>query len=72
MICQVTIKRWMVYVDGTSNARDSRVSVVLVFPEGIRVDKLLRLGFWVSKNDVEYEALISGLRVTQELRAKEI
>ncbi|XP_075656553.1 uncharacterized protein LOC142626727 [Castanea sativa] len=45
MICQVTVRRWKVYMDGASNTRGSGVGVVLVSLEGIKVKKSLRLGF---------------------------
>lgn len=53
------------YVDGTSNGRGSgvRVGVVLIFPKGIRLDKLHRLGFQASNNKAVYEALLIGLQV---------
>ena len=62
MICQVTVRQWKVYVDGMSNVRGSGVKVLLVSPEGIRVEKSLRLGFQASNNEAKYEALIVGLQ----------
>ena len=59
-------------MDGTSNARGSRVEVVMVSPEGIRVEKSLRLGFRASNIEAKYEALIAGLRAAQKLEAKEV
>ena len=64
MICQVTVRQWKVYVDGMSNVRGSGVKVLLVSPEGIRVEKSLRLGFQASNDKAKYEALIVGLRAT--------
>ena len=71
-ICQVTIKKWSVYVDGASNARGSGIGVVLISPEGLRLEKSLRLGFHASNNEAEYEALIASLRVVQKLSAEEV
>ena len=71
-ICQVTIKKWSVYMDGASNTRGSRIKVVLISPEGLRLEKSLRLGFRASNNEAEYEALIAGLRAVQKLGAKEV
>ena len=72
MICQVIVRGWKVYMDGTSNARGSRVEVVMVSLEGIRVEKSLRLGFRASNIEAKYEALIAGLQAAQELGAKEV
>jgi len=71
-ICQVTVKKWSVYVDGAANARGSGIKVVLISPEGLRLEKSLRLGFCASNNEVEYEALIVGLRAVQKLGAEEV
>ena len=71
-ICQVTIKKWSVYVDGASNARGSGIGVVLISPEGLRLEKSLRLGFHASNNEAEYEALIASLRVVQKLSAEKV
>ena len=35
---------WKVYVDGAANQRGSRVGLVLISPEKITIEKLLRLG----------------------------
>ena len=72
IVCQVTIKRWKVYVDSVSNARGSRIGVVLVSPEGVRLEKSLKLGFTASNNEAEYEALIAGLRAAQKLGVEEL
>jgi len=36
---------WQVYVDGASNCRGEGVGIILVSPEGLRVEKSFRLGF---------------------------
>ena len=49
---------WKVYVDGTTNQRGSRVGLVLVSPEKTIIEKSLRLGFSITNNEAEYEALL--------------
>ena len=71
-ICQVRVKHWQLYVDGASNATGPRVGIVMVSLEGLRMENSLRLGFRASNNEVEYEALIAGLRVVQKLSAEAI
>ena len=66
-ICLVTIKQWQVYMDGASNARGSRVRIVMVSPEELRLEKSSRLGFRTSNNEAKYKALIAGLRAVQRL-----
>lgn len=53
------------YVDGASNIRGSRIRVVMISLKGVQLKKSLRLGFRASNNEVEYKALISGLRAVQ-------
>ena len=71
-ICQVMVRQWRVYVDGASNARGSRIGIVMVSPEGVRLEKSLKLGFQASNNEAEYEALIAGLRAIQKLGGEEV
>ena len=59
-------------MDSVSNARGSGVGIILISPKGLRLEKLLRLGFHASNNESEYKALIAGLRAVQKLGAKEV
>ena len=54
---------WRVYVDGVANHRGSGVGLVLISPERIIIEKSLRLGFLVTNNEAEYEALLVGIDV---------
>ena len=61
---------WKVYVDGTANQRGSRVGLVLVSPEQIIIEKLLRLGFSTTNSEAEYEALLEGMSMVQRMGGK--
>ena len=63
---------WKAHVDGTANQRGSRVGLVLVSPEGITIEKSLRLGFSATNNEAEYEALLEGMSMIQKLGGKSI
>ena len=52
------ILRWEVYMDGAANQRGSGIGLVLISPEGIAIEKSLRLGFSATSNEAEYEALL--------------
>ena len=52
---------WKAHIDGAANQRGSGVGLVLVSPEGITIEKSLRLGFLATNNEVEYEALLEGM-----------
>ena len=71
-ICRVWVKCQKVYVDSASNARGSGVGIVMVSPKGLRMEKLLRLGFHGLNNEAEYEALLAGLWAVQKLGAEEV
>ena len=59
-------------MNGASNARGFGVRVVMIYPEGLRLEKSLRLGFRASNNEAKYDALIVGLRVVQKLDVEEV
>ena len=48
-------------MDGVSNARGSGVGIVMISPEGLWLEKSLRLGFRALNNEAKYKALITIL-----------
>ena len=62
--------RWKLYVDGARNDYCSRAGVVLETPERQSLCYALRLEFPSTNNEVEYEALIAGLKIAKELNIK--
>ena len=71
MVCPVEKISWKVFMDGASSALRAGVRIVVITPEGIRLEHSFRLGFKASNNEAEYEALLVGLRVVLDLGAKE-
>ena len=63
---------WKVFVDGSSNENGSGAGIILISPEGHRFHSVLRFGFKASNNEAEYEALLAGLRIAQELKASSV
>ena len=61
---------WEVYMDGAANQRGSRIGLDRISPEGITIEKLLRLGSSATNNEAEYEALLQGMMVVQKLSGK--
>ena len=72
VICSAEIRPWRVFVDGASNAMGAGAGIVIITPEGIRLEHSFRLGFKVSNNEAEYEALLAGLRAVLHLGAKDV
>ena len=52
---------WKAHIDGAANQRGSGVGLVLVSPEGITIEKSLKLGFSATNNEAEYEAVLEGM-----------
>ena len=69
MVCHVENCSWRVFVDGASRAMGADAGIVIITPEGIRLEHSFRLGFKASNNEAEYEALIAGLKTFLDLRA---
>ncbi|XP_026431941.1 uncharacterized protein LOC113329190 [Papaver somniferum] len=63
---------WKIYTDGSANTDGAGVGCVLVFPEGLQIEKGIRLGFTASNNQAEYEAAISGLKDALHLGARKV
>ncbi|XP_065631368.1 uncharacterized protein LOC136068314 [Quercus suber] len=72
MISQQGPSHWEAYVDGAANQRGSRVGLVLISPEGIIIEKALRLGFSATNNEAEYEALLMGMSMVQRMGGKAV
>ncbi|KAK1592620.1 hypothetical protein Q3G72_027763 [Acer saccharum] len=62
-------KAWILYTDGASNQTGCRAGIVLTDPEGIECSHCFRFKFKATNNEVEYEALLAGMKVVEELGA---
>ena len=59
-------------MDGASNAMGAGAGIVIITPEGMRLEHSFRLGFKASNNEAESEALLAGLRAVLHLGAKDV
>ncbi|XP_030922874.1 uncharacterized protein LOC115949725 [Quercus lobata] len=55
-----------------ANQRGSGVGLVLLSPEGITIEKLLRLRFSATNNEAEYEALLEGMWMIRKMGGKSV
>ena len=55
-----------------SSAMGAGTEIVIITPEGIRLEHSFRLGFRASNNKAEYEALLARLRTVLGIGAREI
>ncbi|KAK8957541.1 hypothetical protein KSP39_PZI001125 [Platanthera zijinensis] len=58
---------WAIYVDGASGRNSSGAGVVLINPNGVKLEQAIKFYFPVTNNQAEYEALLAGLRLAREL-----
>ena len=61
---------WQLFMDGAANKKGSKIRIVMLSPDGITLEKSLRLRFLATNNEVEYKALLAGLNVVQKLGGK--
>ena len=72
VICHVDCRLWKVFVDGASSAIRVGARIAIITPKGIRLEHSFRLGFRASNNEVEYEALLTGLKAVLGMGAWEV
>ena len=72
LICKVEIQPWIIKFDGSSTEKSAGARVVITSPEGTKIALSFNLDFECTNNQVEYEALIIGLQILQDLGVKEI
>ncbi|KAK8951092.1 hypothetical protein KSP39_PZI003623 [Platanthera zijinensis] len=63
---------WEMLVDGASGKNSFGGGIVLVSPEGTRIEQALKVHFILTNNQAEYEAIIAGLRLARELGIQDI
>ena len=72
VVCHVKVHPWKVFVDGASSAIGAGAGIVIITPEGIRLEHSLRLGFRASNNKAKYKALLVGLKAIRDMGAWEV
>ena len=56
-------------MDGALSAMGAGAGIVIINPEGIRLEHSFRLGFKASNNKAEYEAFIAELKTAFDMGA---
>ncbi|GKC45515.1 reverse transcriptase domain-containing protein [Tanacetum coccineum] len=65
-------KPWILFTDGSSCTDDSGARLILINPEGMEFTYALRFRFDATNNEAEYEALIAGLRIAEQIGVKNL
>jgi ribonuclease HI len=63
---------WTINVDGLANKRCGGAGVIVKPPQGKGLKYDIRLGFKVTNNEAEYEAIIAGLAIAKELGVQNV
>nr|GEY17012.1 reverse transcriptase domain-containing protein [Tanacetum cinerariifolium] len=63
---------WTLFTDGSSCVDGSGAGLILTNPERVKFTYVLRFRFAASNNEVEYEALVAGLRIATQMGVKNI
>ena len=63
---------WVLHVDGSSTSGGSGEGPILQVPQETKVSYALKFGFEANNNEAEYEALVTGLKLTKDIGAERI
>nr|GEZ03835.1 hypothetical protein [Tanacetum cinerariifolium] len=63
-------KPWILFMDGSSCTDGSGAGLILTNPKGMEFTYALRFRFDATNNKAEYEALIAGLRIAEQMGVK--
>ncbi|KAL0288773.1 UNVERIFIED_CONTAM: hypothetical protein Scaly_2720700 [Sesamum calycinum] len=63
---------WLLHVDGSSTAQGSGAGAVITSPQGEDVEFAIKFDFKASNNEAEYEALVPGMRIAQDVGASHL
>ncbi|KAK4381833.1 hypothetical protein Sango_2929900 [Sesamum angolense] len=66
------IEKWLHHVDGSPTIQGSGVGVVVISPHGEDLEFSVKFGFKASNNETEYEALLIGMKMADEARARHL
>ena len=63
---------WILYVDGSSSRTCSGAGLLIMSPNGARLEHAVRFNFMATNNEAEYEALLLGLGICLASGSKKV
>ncbi|GJW74190.1 reverse transcriptase domain-containing protein [Tanacetum coccineum] len=69
---EALLEHWILFTDGSSCTDGSGAGLILTNPEGMEFTYALRFRFDAINNEAEYEALIVGLRIAEQMGVKNL
>ena len=67
-VYSVETQPWILKFDGSSTESSTRVGIIIVSPLGVKTTLSFNLNFDCTNTQAEYEALVIGLEILQDLR----
>ncbi|GJW36008.1 reverse transcriptase domain-containing protein, partial [Tanacetum coccineum] len=64
------LESWTLFIDGSSCIDGSGAGLILTNPEGVEFTYAIRFTFEATNNEAEYEALIAGLWIAEQMGVK--
>jgi hypothetical protein len=68
----VSIRPWKLFFDGSACREGQGVGVVLVSPRGAIFEQSVRLEYFYTNNQAEYEAILLGLQILSSMGVKHV
>ncbi|KAL0456473.1 UNVERIFIED_CONTAM: hypothetical protein Slati_0986500 [Sesamum latifolium] len=65
-------KPWLLHVDDSSTTQGSGAGIVLTTPQGDDMEFAVKFELKASNNEAEYEALVLGMRMAQDVGASHL
>ncbi|GKA37340.1 reverse transcriptase domain-containing protein [Tanacetum coccineum] len=65
-----SLEEWTLYMDRASSSKGVGVGLILINPTGTEYTYAIRLNFLSTNNEVEYEALLAGLRIAKKMKVR--
>lgn len=66
---EIALKPWSLLFDGSRTQEVSGCGIILISPEGLRIELSFQFDFQCTNNQAEYEAIVIGLEILRELGA---
>ena len=63
---------WMLFFDGSSCKQGGDIGIVIISPQGVGFEFAFPTEPMVANNQAEYEAVLKGIQLLQEVKAKAI
>ncbi|KAL0444293.1 UNVERIFIED_CONTAM: hypothetical protein Slati_2152000 [Sesamum latifolium] len=65
-------EKWLLHVDGSSTIQGSGAGIIITSPQGEDLEFAVKFSFKSSNNETEYKALMTGMKMAQEVGARHL